>query len=147
MLGTSHSSAGDILSTTKRVGDALTPGAPRYGKTIPQAEIRDFCQPPLHKGAFGCVVRGCGDFSIRCHPERSAAESKDLGRIEGAKIPPLAALGRNDRGEERIATGGKAALAMTGFGRECGRGGRIATSSKYKIPCSISSKQEIPRVS
>ena len=37
--------------------------AQRYGKsgtfyrTIPQSEIEDFCQPPLHKGAFEVLCK------------------------------------------------------------------------------------------
>ena len=39
-------------------------------------------------------------FPFACHPERNEVKSKDLGSIDGAKIPPCAAFSRNDKGAE-----------------------------------------------
>ena len=40
---------------TEGIRISLFPGTPcERNLTIPQSKIKDFCQLPLHKGAFGC---------------------------------------------------------------------------------------------
>ena len=46
---------GSCHEVTEGIRTFLFPGTPcERNLTIPQSKIEDFCQLPLHKGAFGC---------------------------------------------------------------------------------------------
>ena len=49
---------------TEGIRISLFPGTPcECNLTIPQSKIKDFCQLPLHKGAFGCSCTSAIDES------------------------------------------------------------------------------------